>query len=393
MILRPALLNNKWPRVSLGEAVEFLDHMRKPITASERKPGPYPYYGANGQQDSVAAYIFDEPLILLAEDGGHFDDPVRGVAYGVSGKCWVNNHAHVLRPKSDFDFGYLRWHLAHYDLSEFVNGTTRAKLTKSSAQKIPLIKPPLAEQRRIADTLDKADAVRRKRKQMIALTEKLPGSALLETFGAPGTNPKGWPMMRVGDVAEVAGGLQVTSARARNPISLPYLRVANVYRDRLDLGEVKQIRVTASERERALLRAGDVLVVEGHGNAEELGRSAVWNAELSECTHQNHLIRVRCDARFVRPTFMSAFLNSSAGRVQMLKLGKTTSGLNTISTNNVRSVNILVPPLALQDRFDHFVEGARNLSARMQNHRHDDDLFGSLLSRAFSRQPRGSDQC
>ena len=70
-----ATISKDWPHVELGEVVEFLDHMRKPVTAKDRVAGPYPYYGANGQQDSVDNYIFDEPLILLAEDGGHFDDP------------------------------------------------------------------------------------------------------------------------------------------------------------------------------------------------------------------------------------------------------------------------------------------------------------------------------
>ena len=87
-----------FPIKLLGDVAEFLDSRRRPITASERIPGPYPYYGANGQQDSVADYIFDEPLILLAEDGGSFDQPDRGIAYVIKGKTWVNNHAHVLRP-------------------------------------------------------------------------------------------------------------------------------------------------------------------------------------------------------------------------------------------------------------------------------------------------------
>ena len=75
-----------FPMKPLGEVAEFLDSRRRPITASERVPGPYPYYGANGQQDSVADYIFDEPLVLLAEDGGPFDQPDRGIAYAIEGK-------------------------------------------------------------------------------------------------------------------------------------------------------------------------------------------------------------------------------------------------------------------------------------------------------------------
>ncbi|MBC7313265.1 MAG: restriction endonuclease subunit S, partial [Rhizobium sp.] len=125
--------------VHLLDAVsEFLDHRRRPVKEGERVPGPYPYYGANGQQGTIDQYIFDEPLILVAEDGGHFANPSRGIAYRISGKTWVNNHAHVLRPKAGVDLGYLCRVLENYDVTPFVNGTTRSKLTKAGASEIPI---------------------------------------------------------------------------------------------------------------------------------------------------------------------------------------------------------------------------------------------------------------
>jgi len=383
-LIGPRTLGSAWPRKNLGSAVEFLDHRRRPITSSERVAGPYPYYGANGQQDSVADWLFDEALVLLAEDGGHFSEPARGVAYPVSGKCWVNNHAHVLRPRPGFCVGFLSWHLAHYDLSEFVTGTTRGKLTKAAAERIPILAPPLEEQRRIADILDKADAIRRKRKEAIALTEALLRSTFLEMFGDPITNPKCWPVKPLGEVAKVATGLQVTHARAGLPRVMPYLRVANVFRDRIDLQEVKTINVSDAEWERAQLKNGDVLVVEGHGNPDELGRSSVWRSEIQHCTHQNHLIRVRVSESLV-PDYVSAFLNCPAGRSQMLALGKTTSGLNTISTNNVRSLQVPTPPLSLQQAYARSLEQVRRLSQRLQSACDlADDLFSSLVQRAFA---------
>jgi hypothetical protein len=197
------------------------------------------------------------------------------------------------------DRRYLARHLqsaasrAHFERRAGGTSGSMTNITQDDVRTAPLLLPPLPEQRRVADILDKADAIRRKRKEAIALTEDLLRSAFLEMFGDPVTNPKGWPLRSVGEVSDVAGGLQVTSARSSNPVVMPYLRVANVYRDRLDLTEVKDIRVTVAERERATLQSGDVLVVEGHGNPEELGRSAVWGGEVAGCTHQNHLIRVR----------------------------------------------------------------------------------------------------
>lgn len=97
--------------ITIEECCDILDSRRIPITASERRNGRYPYYGANGIQDYVADYIFDDELVLLAEDGGNFGSKTRPIAYRVSGKCWVNNHAHVLKPMANVDVDYLCYSL------------------------------------------------------------------------------------------------------------------------------------------------------------------------------------------------------------------------------------------------------------------------------------------
>ena len=181
-MIRPENLSVKWPQKPLEDVADFLDHLRRPITARDRKTGPYPYYGANGQQDSVAEYIFDEPLILLAEDGGYFSDPDRTIAYQVEGKCWVNNHAHVLRPKEGVDIRFLCRQLEKYDVTKFINGATRQKLNKRNALKISIALPPLAEQKRIAAILDNADAIRRKRQAAIKLADDFIRALFLDMY-------------------------------------------------------------------------------------------------------------------------------------------------------------------------------------------------------------------
>ncbi len=181
------------PIKRLGEVVEFLDSKRRPITESDRRAGPYPYYGANGLQGTIDDYIFDEPLVLLAEDGGHFGEPERGIAYRISGKTWVNNHAHVLRPTSEIDLAYLCRVLENYDVTPFVTGTTRGKLTKAGASEIVIPLPPLAEQRRIAEVLDRAEALRVKRRAALAQLDSLTQSLFLDLFGDPVSNPRKWP--------------------------------------------------------------------------------------------------------------------------------------------------------------------------------------------------------
>jgi restriction endonuclease S subunit len=144
------------PSVALAECCEFLDHIRRPVKESERVKGPYPYFGANGQQGWINDYLFDEPLVLIAEDGGHFSNPERGIAYKIKGKAWVNNHAHVLRPREGIiDVDYLAHALRNKDVRRHLSGSTRDKLTKAGACQIEIPLPPLEEQRRIAAILDK----------------------------------------------------------------------------------------------------------------------------------------------------------------------------------------------------------------------------------------------
>ena len=278
----------------------------------------------------------------------------------------------------------------HFHLVQRQLEATKSKTTSVCAiydyqlVKIQIPLPPLKEQRRIAAILDKADAVRRKRQEAIALTEELLRAAFLEMFGDPVTNPKGWEVVPIGDISKVQGGLQVTSKRSTNPLEVPYLRVANVYRDRLVLNDIKLIRVTHQELERTTLQTGDLLVVEGHGNSEEIGRSSVWDGSIPNCTHQNHLIRVKLDLKRAEPTYISAFLNSAGGRRQLTQFGKTTSGLNTISTSNVKATEVLLPPLSEQKKYSELKQKiAMCLRLHQRHFQHTSDLFNSLLQRAF----------
>ena len=123
----------KFPRLTLSDCCEFLENFRRPVKARERISGPYPYFGANGQQGWIDDYLFDEPLVLLAEDGGHFSTPERGIAYKISGKIWVNNHAHVLRPMEGvITVDYLSYALRNKDVRRHLSGSTFGRRWKLS---------------------------------------------------------------------------------------------------------------------------------------------------------------------------------------------------------------------------------------------------------------------
>ena len=139
---------------NLGDICEILDKFRKPISKRNRIKGEYPYYGATGIVDWVDNYLFDETLVLVGEDGAKWKSG-DSTAYIIEGKSWVNNHAHVLRPKADIVINkWLTYYLNFIDLTPWVTGLTVPKLNQAQLCSIPIALPPLEEQKSIVAKLD-----------------------------------------------------------------------------------------------------------------------------------------------------------------------------------------------------------------------------------------------
>lgn len=193
----------------LENVCEILDSQRIPITEKDRKSGIYPYYGANGVQDYIDDFIFDDELVLLAEDGGNFGSKDKPIAYRVSGKCWVNNHAYVLKAKDIIDIDYLCYSLMFYNTSGLVNGATRQKLTQSAMRQmlIPLRKKDI--QLKIVKKISLLFQLIEKRKQQLSKLDQLVKSKFIEMFGECKTNPKNWKLLNMEDVAVVGSSKRV----------------------------------------------------------------------------------------------------------------------------------------------------------------------------------------
>jgi len=177
--------------------------------------------------------------------------------------------------------------------------------------------------------------------------------------------PVGWEWARINDLAEVQGGIQKTQLRRPVKQHFPYLRVANVQRDALRLEEIERFELTLEELERWRLVAGDLLIVEGNGSADEIGRCAVWNGALDPCVYQNHLIRVRCFQQDSM-TFIKLFLNAPSGAEEMKRLAITTSGLYNLSVGKIRNYVVPLPPLPEQSRIVTRVTALRRLCADLR---------------------------
>jgi type I restriction enzyme S subunit len=153
------------PMRLLGEVVENLDALRRPVKSSERQPGPYPYYGAQGIVDYVSDFLFDGEFVLVAEDGENLRSRKEPVAMMARGKFWVNNHAHILRGGKEADTRYLHYVINAADISGYITGSTIPKLSQGNLNRLLIPCPPLGKQRAIASILnaldDKAELNRR----------------------------------------------------------------------------------------------------------------------------------------------------------------------------------------------------------------------------------------
>jgi len=147
----------EWKFEPLGKIAENLDNRRVPITEKERKRGSIPYYGASGIVDYVNDYLFDEALLCVSEDGANLVARMYPIAFSISGKTWVNNHAHVLRFKSPFTQKLIEDYLNATDLGDYLTGMAQPKLNKAMLDKIPVPLPKPEEQERIATCLSSLD--------------------------------------------------------------------------------------------------------------------------------------------------------------------------------------------------------------------------------------------
>ena len=167
---------------TIPKYAENLDSMRVPVTQGDRKPGPYPYIGASGQVDSVSDYIFDETLLLVSEDGANLLMRTSPIAFTITGKTWVNNHAHVLRCKSNAIRVFLQQYINMIDITEWVTGSAQPKLNQKRLNAIPVPLVAVNQMQEFANFADQADKLRFAAQQQIDKLEMLKKSLLQEYF-------------------------------------------------------------------------------------------------------------------------------------------------------------------------------------------------------------------
>ena len=354
-------------KVPLEECCEILDSQRIPITASDRKKGQYPYYGANGIQDFVDDYIFDDELVLLAEDGGNFGSKGRPIAYRVSGKCWVNNHAHVLKPKHGLDVDYLCYALMFYDVTGLVNGATRMKLTQAAMRQMLIPMPEISEQHKTVHLLSSVQEIMRKRQQQLSALDDLIKARFVEMFGDPVSNPKGWEKAALNNNATLLNGRAYKQEELLDTGKYPVLRVGNFFSNRgwyysdLELEEDKYCD------------NGDLL----YAWSASFG-SQIWTG--GRVIYHYHIWKV-----IVGDAYNKQFLCKLLDYATDSLMGDTHGiAMMHLTKSGMEQTEFIVPPLSLQEQFAAFVSQIDKSKSVIQKSLDETQLlFDSLMQKYF----------
>ena len=340
-------MTNCWRAKPLGDLCDVLDYKRKPITKRDRIAGQYPYYGATGILDHVDGYLFDEPLVLVGEDGAKWQSG-ENTAFVVEGKIWVNNHAHVLRPhRTELLDDWLIYHLNHSDLSEFVSGLTVPKLNQGSLREIPIPLPPLPEQQRIVGILDKAFEGIATAK---ANTEKnlQNARALFEVYleSVFAKRGLGWTEKPLGALASFRNGLNYTKDSNGEHIKIVGVKNFKNYFD-APLDDLDSVIIDGKLSEFDLLNRGDILTVRSNGNIELIGRCMLVGEVKEKISHSGFTIRIRLSDGQVLPKFLCHFMKSTSAR-KLLTDGGTGTNIKSLNQEILAALAIPFPSIVLQ---------------------------------------------
>ncbi|GAA2489977.1 hypothetical protein GCM10010406_27670 [Streptomyces thermolineatus] len=425
----PSEVPKGWAWATLEDVVDVLDHLRVPVSAKERaaRAGKVPYYGAAGQVGWIDEKIFDEDLILLGEDGVQFFDADKSKAYLISGPSWVNNHAHVLRARGNLvDRRYLAYYLNQFNYEGFANGTTRLKLTKAAMLRIPVMLPPLEEQRRIVAALEEqmskiergerglARSSRRsvQYRRLVAdlatkgkLAEPLAnagtGHALVESIrnarigrvkgrrlqAAPLGGPapeiaEHWTVASLDELSEfIEYGSSVKTSEAARPGDVPVLRMGNIQDGKIDARALKYIPADHPDAVKFSLEDGDLLF--NRTNSIELvGKSAVYRCGLGRMAFASYLIRCRF-LPGVDPEWVNLVINSPMGRRYVRSVATQQVGQANVNGTKLGGMPIPLPPEGEQRRILDVVESHHSAALRLDSGIRQLGAKAGLLRRSF----------
>ena len=341
-------------KIFIENCCEILDSMRIPITTENREKGPYPYYGANGIQDYVADYIFNDELVLLAEDGGNFGSKDKPIAYRVSGKCWVNNHAHVLKLKSWLNVDYLCYSLIFYKTDGMVNGATRQKLTQSAMRKMKIPFIPMDEQLNVVNKLNKITKIKEQREKELKLLDDIIRARFVEMFGDPETNPNGWNECALSEKLNVVGGYAFKSDGFSEESGIPVLRIGNI-----NAGLFRPVNLVYWQEDENLdryaMHPGDlVMSLTGTVGKDDYGNVCILgdDYDMYYLNQRNAKLEI---IEGIDKFYLSQLLKFEQIKKKLTGISRGVRQAN-ISNKDILNLVVPVPPMKLQSQFADFIK-------------------------------------
>lgn len=321
------LLSYEQPTPYIVESTDYSDSYDTPVLTAGKSFIIGYTNETSGIYDNLPVIIFDD--FTTSTQYVNFPFKVKSSAMKI-----LTANTELVVPK----FIFYRMQIVEFDHS------THKRYWIQQYSKIKVKIPPIPEQERIVaqieelfSELDNGVETLKKTKQQLAVYRQAVYASVYQEND----------MRPITDFFEVSGGLTKNSKRNELSLKMPYLRVANVYYNELDLSEIKFIGVSENEVQKTTLKKDDLLFVEGNGSKEQIGRVAMWDGSIENCLHQNHLIKGRPLGNML-PQYALFYLISAHGRKQILRVASSTSGLYTLSTNKVR--NLLIPFVDIENQ-------------------------------------------
>lgn len=389
-------LPDGWEWARLGDVCDFLDSQRVPVNDTERtrritgkkQSELFPYYGANGQVGWIDAYLFDEPLILLAEDGGNFGSKERPIAYAVSGRYWVNNHAHVLKPRTGVDFDYCLHSLRiRPDVGDLVSGSTRAKLNQKIAAAIPIPLPPLSEQKRIAAILSEqmaaVELARAAAEAQLKAAKALPAAYLRAVFNSP--EAEQWQRKRLGDLCNLLSAKSIATDGDTNVLAIT---TACLTETGFQPSGIKPARMWASDAAECVVSPGEVLIARSN-TPDLVGRVAMFSGNPKGAVASDLTIRI-VPKDGLEPAFLTASLSILyLSGYWKERAGGASGSMKKITRTQILDEQIPAPSLPDQTRIvtclsEQMAVAERTRKALEEQLDTINKLPAALLRRAFS---------
>ncbi len=373
----------------LGEYVEIVMGQAPPGSAcnKEGKGTPFVKAGEFSDDGPLIREWTTKPLKMARHK-----DVLVCVVGATAGKinrgadCAIGRSVAAVRPdESELDSAYLRRFLECkvLHLRGKSQGLAQGVVTRDMIESLEIPLPPLDEQKRIAAILDKADQLRQKRRQTIALLDSLTQSIFLEMFGDLVEKEKrSSSSLTVADVGRVQLGRQRAPKYQTGKFTRPYVRVANVYEDRIDLSDVLSMDFDDRDFRDYKLESGDILLNEGQ-STELVGRPAIWRNEIPDCCFQNTLVRFQSDTTKLLPEFALAVFLHYFRTGEFAKISSKTSSVAHLGASRFSRMPFPLPPIGEQTCFTERARRVRKVKA-VSALGDADTLFSSLQHRAFS---------